>query len=108
MTTVAFSSGRKMLGSYLYPPGKFGDGSGNKRKPSRPDARCAHNWTSPVIFRSEPPTPVTRFAITCETSTAPSKNRKSFSRETGAPQQDILGPGFLMMHPEIKPTARVT
>jgi len=36
--------------------------------------RCAHNWTSPVIWRSEQPTPVTRFAIICETSTAPSKN----------------------------------
>ena len=30
-------------------------------------------WTSPVTFRSEQPTPVTHFAITCETSTASSK-----------------------------------
>ena len=82
----------------------LGNGSGNKRKESRPAGRCAHNWTSPVTSRSEQPIPVTRFAITFETSTAPSKNRKSFSRETGAPQQDILGRGFLMMRPEIKPT----
>src|SRR5437763_10364915 len=81
---------------------------GDKRKELRPAGRCAHNWTSPVTSRSEQPIPVTRFAITCETSTAPSKNRKSFSREMGAPQQDILGRGFLMMRPGIKPTARVT
>jgi len=64
-----------MSRSYLQPPGDFGDGSGNKRKQSRPDGRCVHNWTSPVTFRSEQPTPVTHFAITCETSTASSKKR---------------------------------
>ena len=77
MTTAAFSSGRKMSRSYLQPPGDFGDGSGNKRKQSRPGERCAHNWTSPVTSRSEQPTPVTHFAITCETSTASSKKQIS-------------------------------
>ena len=66
-----------MSRSYLQPPGDFGDGSGNKRKQSRPDGRCVHNWTSPVTFRSEQPTPVTHFAITCETSTASSKKKVS-------------------------------
>ena len=46
-----------MSRSYLQPPGDFGDGNGNKRKQSRPDGRCVHNWTSPVTFRSEQPTP---------------------------------------------------
>src|SRR5438270_12175144 len=79
MTTAAFSSGRKNVKELLATARKFfGDGSGNKRKQSRPDARCAHNWTSPVTSRSEQPTPVTRFAITCETSTAPSKNKISY------------------------------
>ena len=45
-----------MSRSYLQPPGDFGDGNGNKRKQSRPDGRCVHNWTSPVTFRSEQPT----------------------------------------------------
>jgi len=75
MTTAAFSSGRKMSRSYLQPPRDFADGSGNKRKQSRADARCAHNWTSPVTSRSEQPTPVTHFAITCETSTGHRRNR---------------------------------
>ena len=66
-----------MSRSYLQPPGDFGDGNGNKRKQSRPDGRCVHNWTSPVTFRSEQPTPVTHFAITCETSTASSKKKVS-------------------------------
>ena len=66
-----------MSRSYLQPPGDFGDASGNKRKQSRPDGRCVHNWTSPVTFRSEQPTPVTHFAITCETSTASSKKKIS-------------------------------
>src|SRR4029077_13178061 len=66
-----------MSRSYLQPPGDFGDGSGNKRKQSRPDGRCVHNWTSPVTFRSEQPTPVTHFAITCEASTASSKKQGS-------------------------------
>ena len=66
-----------MSRSYLQPPGDFGDGNGNKRKQSRPDGRCVHNWTSPVTFRSEQPTPVIHFAITCETSTASSKKKVS-------------------------------
>ena len=54
---------------------RFGDGSGNKREQSRPDARCAHNWTSPVTSRSEQPTPVTHFAITCEPRRRHRRNR---------------------------------
>ena len=78
MTTAAFSSGRKNVKELLATARKFfGDGSGNKRKQSRPDGRCAHNWTSPVTSRSEQPTPVTHFAITCETSTASSKKKIS-------------------------------
>ena len=77
MTTAAFSSTRKMSRSYLQPRGTFGRGSGDKRKQSRLGAHCVHNWTSPVTSRSEQPTPVTHFAITCETSTAPSKNKIS-------------------------------
>ena len=78
MTTAAFSSGRKNVEELLATAQKiFLGGSGNKRKQSRPDGRCAHNWTSPVTSRSEQPTPVTHFAITCETSTASSKKKIS-------------------------------
>ena len=77
MTTAAFSPGRKNVEELLATARRFGDGSGNKRKQSRADARCAHNWTSPVTSRSEQPTPVTHFAITCETSTASSKKKVS-------------------------------
>jgi hypothetical protein len=73
MTTAAFSSGRKNVEELLATARRFGDGSGYKREQSRPDGRCAHNWTSPVTSRIEQPTPVTHFAITCETSTASSK-----------------------------------
>ena len=75
MTTAAFSPGRKNVEELLATARRFGDGSGNKRKQSRADARCAHNWTSPVTSRSEQPTPVTHFAITCETSTGHRRNR---------------------------------
>jgi hypothetical protein len=77
MTTAAFSPGRKNVEELLATARRFGDGSGNKRKQSRADARCAHNWTSPVTSRSEQPAPVTHFAITCETSTASSKKQIS-------------------------------
>jgi hypothetical protein len=68
MTTAAFSSGRKNVEELLATARRFGDGNGNKREQSRLDGRCAHNWTSPVTSRSEQPTPVTHFAITCEIS----------------------------------------
>jgi hypothetical protein len=62
MTTAAFSSGRKNVEELLVTARKiFLGGSGNKRKQSGPGGRCAHNWTSPVTFRSEQPTPVTHF-----------------------------------------------
>jgi hypothetical protein len=42
-----------------------------QEKRLRLDARCAHDRTSPVTARSEPPIMVRHFAITCETSTVP-------------------------------------
>ena len=63
-----------MSRSYLQPPGGFGDGSGNKRKQSRPDGRCAHNWTSPVTFRSEQPTQ-------SHISRSPAKHRRRHRRK---------------------------
>ena len=77
MTTAAFSPGRKMSRSYLQPPGDFGTGAATSESNQGRTGVCVHNWTSPVTFRSEQPTPVTHFAITCETSTASSKKQIS-------------------------------
>ena len=75
MTTAAFSSGRKNVEELLATARKiFLGGSGNKRKQSRPDGRCAHNWTSPVTFRSEQPTQ-------SHISRSPAKHRRRHRRK---------------------------
>ena len=77
-------------------------GERQQEKRLRLDARCAHNWTSPVTARSEQPIPVTHFAITCETSTAPFST--SFDLESHNLTHLCAG-GLHPLHPDIDPTS---
>ena len=61
----------------MQPPGKFFGRQRQRAKAIRAGRALRAQWTSPVTFRSEQPTPVTHFAITCETSTASSKKKIS-------------------------------
>ncbi len=69
-----FVRSEKCRGVTCNRPENFLGGSGNKRKQSRPDGRCAHNWTSPVTFRSEQPTQ-------SHISRSPAKHRRRHRRK---------------------------
>ena len=85
----------------LAPAWSIRERSGNKQKQFGLGTRYVHNWTSPVTCRNEQPIPVTHFAITCQRSTAASKNQ-TFLNLRSLP---FLGRDVHPLHAYINPTS---